>query len=176
MKNSKTLLWEHLSICNSLIVGALKVGVVPTHFFVTSDRDMASVYNSGCPKGSVIQTTAPLKSKLPLSLETGLKRNERSLDFSRVHVPCNQTVSLSKWCITFMPASWYKQCAWNTYRILLYSSLSTFSSMSTFNVSIPGAFRQRYFPSSKCGTTKANFGSLRWETKTSSASKRTQRL
>ena len=77
-----------------------------------------------------------------------------------------------------MPASWYKQFAWNTYWILLYSSLSlsTFNSKSTFSVSIPGAFRQRYLPSSKFGTTKANFGSLRWETKASFSSTRTQRL
>ena len=49
-----------------------------------------------------------------------------------------------------------------TYLILLYSVWSALNSMFSFNVSIPGASRQRYLPFSKCGTTRASFGSLRW--------------
>ena len=49
-----------------------------------------------------------------------------------------------------------------THLILLYSLWSTLNCMFSFNVSIPGASRQIYLPSSKRGTTRASFGSLRW--------------
>lgn len=64
----------------------------------------------------------------------------------------------------------------STHLILLYSLWSTRSCMSSFNISIPGALRQRYLPSSKCGTTRASFGSFRCVIKVPFPSRTIQRL
>ena len=92
---------------------------------------------------------------------------------------CSKATHLA--CIDHIPITFANNNLYTMnmfYFILLYScsSAATCNPMSSFKVSIPGASRQRYFPSSNRGTISASFGSLRWDTKVSLASTRIQRL